>query len=203
MELQEALVQIDTIRAQVSRTEIFRGYRAATVAGTGILGLAAAAVQPIWVPQADQHPRAFVDLWVSSRCQFAPRCARVNRELVSPRIALGSAADAAGDRAIPALPRSGRTDDLGPVELRDRGAGPSPGLWAIIFGLGMFAAARQLPPAIRVVAFYYLVAGVSCFVWARGDAAFSPWAMAGTFGVGQLLAAAVLYWTLERTHAEP
>ena len=36
---------------------------------------------------------------------------------------------------------------------------------------------------------------------ARGDAAMSPWAMALPFGVGQMLAAAVLYSTLERDHA--
>jgi hypothetical protein len=30
----------------------------------------------------------------------------------------------------------------------------------------------------------------------------SPWAMGVPFGVGQLLAAAVLYWTLERNHDE-
>ena len=37
-------------------------------------------------------------------------------------------------------------------------------------------------------------------VLARGLSAFSPWAMGLTFGVGQLLAAAVLYWNLERRH---
>jgi hypothetical protein len=37
-------------------------------------------------------------------------------------------------------------------------------------------------------------------VLARGTHMFSPWAMALTFGVGQLLAAAVLYWNLERNH---
>ena len=33
---------------------------------------------------------------------------------------------------------------------------------------------------------------------ARGEHAFSPWVMGLPFGVGQLLAGAVLYWTLER-----
>ncbi|MCE9556399.1 MAG: hypothetical protein K8T91_23875, partial [Planctomycetes bacterium] len=65
MELQEALAQIGTIRDQVSRTETFRGYRAASVAGTGVLGLAAAAVQSTWVPQPSLDPEAFVDLWVA------------------------------------------------------------------------------------------------------------------------------------------
>jgi hypothetical protein len=37
-------------------------------------------------------------------------------------------------------------------------------------------------------------------VLARGLHAFSPWAMGLTFGIGQLLAAAVLYWNLERRY---
>jgi hypothetical protein len=38
---------------------------------------------------------------------------------------------------------------------------------------------------------------LTCLAVARGDAAFSPWAMGLPFGVGQFLAAAVLYRTLE------
>ena len=37
-----------------------------------------------------------------------------------------------------------------------------------------------------------------CFRFAAGEKAFSPWAMALPFGVGQLMAAGVLYWSLER-----
>jgi hypothetical protein len=38
---------------------------------------------------------------------------------------------------------------------------------------------------------------------AQGPAALSPWAMGVPFGLGQLFAAGVLYWTLERTDVEP
>ena len=34
------------------------------------------------------------------------------------------------------------------------------------------------------------------------EAALSPWAMGLPFGAGQLFAAAILYWTLERTDVE-
>ena len=40
-------------------------------------------------------------------------------------------------------------------------------------------------------------------LFARGDQALAPWAMAFPFGVGQMLSAAVLYWTLERTDGRP
>ena len=57
--------------------------------------------------------------------------------------------------------------------------------------------------ATFAVAVYYLAAGIFCLAWAQDEHAFSLWAMAVPFGVGQLLAAGILYWTLERTHGEP
>jgi hypothetical protein len=78
-----------------------------------------------------------------------------------------------------------------------------PGLWSILFGLGIFASYRLLPRATFWVGVHYLVAGSFCLAWAQGEYAFSPLAMAIPFGIGQLLAAAIIYWTLERTHVEP
>jgi hypothetical protein len=73
-----------------------------------------------------------------------------------------------------------------------------PGLWSILFGLGIFASRRLLPKATTFVAAFYLAAGLACLEWARGPLALSPWAMGLPFGIGQFLAAAVLYGTLER-----
>src|SRR5262249_11772599 len=77
-----------------------------------------------------------------------------------------------------------------------------PGLWQILFSLGIFASFRLLPRATLGVGVFYLAAGVLCLALAQGEAEFSPWAMGIPFGVGQLYAAAVLYWTLERSHVE-
>ena len=52
------------------------------------------------------------------------------------------------------------------------------------------------------MAVFYLVAGLLTLSRAQGEAALSPWAMGIPFGLGQLLAAAVLYWTLERGDVE-
>ena len=72
-----------------------------------------------------------------------------------------------------------------------------PGLWQILFSLGVFASCRLLPRAMFLVATFYMACGLATLATARGDAAFSPWAMGLPFGVGQWLAAAVLYRTLE------
>jgi hypothetical protein len=59
-----------------------------------------------------------------------------------------------------------------------------------------------LPRATFWVGVYYMLAGLVVLVWAREEWAFSPLAMALPFGLGQFLAAGILYWTLERNHAE-
>ena len=71
-------------------------------------------------------------------------------------------------------------------------------LWALFFGVGIFAARPYVPRASGWVALYYWTVGLMLLWMARGVDLLSPWAVGATFGTGQLLAAAVLYWNLER-----
>ena len=64
MELREALTQISEIRRRVAQTELFRGYRAVPVAFSGLLALATAAVQMLYLPYPADHPSAYIALWV-------------------------------------------------------------------------------------------------------------------------------------------
>ncbi len=75
-----------------------------------------------------------------------------------------------------------------------------PGLWSLIYGLGIFASYRLLPRPVFWVGLYFVFCGCVCLLWGQGDNAFSPWEMGISFGGGQLLTAAILYWTLERRH---
>jgi hypothetical protein len=73
-----------------------------------------------------------------------------------------------------------------------------PGIWQIIFSLGVFASCRFLPRPMVAVGAWYLLTGLACL--SLGDArAFSPWAMGIPFGVGQLLVAAVLLFTTQES----
>ena len=74
-----------------------------------------------------------------------------------------------------------------------------PGLWQVLFGLGVFASWRLLPRTVVGVGVFYLLAGAANLT--LGPAALSPWSMGLPFGLGQLATAAVLYWNLERDHA--
>jgi hypothetical protein len=73
-----------------------------------------------------------------------------------------------------------------------------PGLWALLFSLGIFASCRLLPRAVALAGAWYLTAAVLALVWGNGQAALSPWIMGIAFGGGQLLTAVILYITLER-----
>jgi hypothetical protein len=70
-----------------------------------------------------------------------------------------------------------------------------PGLWQILFGLGVFASGRFLPRAMGMVGFWYLAAGLLSLAFASGAGAFAPWVMGAPFGIGQLLVAAALHFS--------
>jgi hypothetical protein len=70
-----------------------------------------------------------------------------------------------------------------------------PGLWQLVFSLGVFASCRALPRPMIAVAVWYLATGLACIVFAGGAHALSPWAMGVPFGLGQALAAILLKWS--------
>jgi hypothetical protein len=204
MELREALAQISAIRSQLARTEVFRGYRAAPVAFSGLLAFAAAAIQEAWVTDPARQEGAYLGLWlgaaaiaaVVSGAGMAVRNRLVGaswaRRLTWLAVEQFLPCVVAGALLTAALVRSA------PEQLR-----LLPGLWQVLFSLGIFASCRLLPRAIFGVAAFYLASGVVVLALAGEGRSLSPWAMGVPFGVGQLLAAAVLYWNLERGDVDP
>ena len=200
-DLSNALDQIDQIRRQMVRGQVFRGYRAQTTALTGVLALAAAAVQSSLIPHPWENLPAYFFLWgglaIFSATIFATeliiRCRRLRSPLQTQR------AIEAAERFIPSLAAGAILAAVYYAYIR-QAVWMLPGLWAVCFSLGIFASRTLLPRGISVPAGYYLLAGCASLVLARGPHALSPWAMGLTFGIGQLLAAAVLYWNLERPH---
>jgi hypothetical protein len=202
MELREALTQISEIRRQVARTEVFRGYRALPVALSGLLALAVAAVQQLCLPDPTQNVTAYIALWVGAALlsmlgtglemalHFRRAASSLERQTVW--LALG--------QFIPSIVAGGLVMFVIVAHAREN-LWMLPGLWAILFSLGIFASFRLLPKATFWVGVFYMAAGTVCLT--IREAALSPWAMGISFGAGQLLAAAVLYWTLERTDGEP
>jgi hypothetical protein len=203
MELREALAQISEIRRQVARTSVFRGYRALPVALSGLLALGAAVVQSVWIPDPAADMPAYLALWVGAAlvsmlatgAEMLLNCHR------SPSSLTPTTTWLAVSQFLPCIVAGGLLT-LVLWFYAQESLWMLPGLWAMLFSLGIFASYRLLPRETFWVGVFYQAAGMMCLALARGEAALSPWAMGVTFGLGQLLAAAVLYWTLERNDDE-
>jgi hypothetical protein len=66
-----------------------------------------------------------------------------------------------------------------------------PGLWQVIFSLGIFSSCRFLPRPMVAAGAWYMLTGLVCI--ALGDnRALAPWTMGLAYGAGQLLVAGIL-----------
>ena len=201
MELKEALVQITEIRTQMARTEVFRGYRAMPAAFSGLVALTAATLQVLVIRDPVQQYPAYLVLWIGSAVvsgasavmEMMIRARNARSELTREQTAL------ALEQFFPCLAAGGLTT-LVVVRSSPALVWILPGLWQIFYSLGIFATCRLLPRPMSAVAVFYAATGLTTLAVAQGDWALSPLAMGGPFGVGQLLAAAVLHRTLERDH---
>src|SRR6478736_1892419 len=62
-DLERALADITAIRSQLARGTQFRGYGPVTVAATGLLALAAAVLQALYMPDPAAMPLGYLALW--------------------------------------------------------------------------------------------------------------------------------------------
>ena len=193
-DLDKALAEINAIRSQMARDTEFRGYGPATFAATGVLAMLAAAGQAMWLPNPAQSVAAYLTLWV---VVAAVSIGLIGLEMVtrSRRIHSGLAEEmihAAIEHFLPAA-ATGALLTLVLIRFAPQSLWMLPGLWQMVFGLGVFASCRFLPRPIAAVGVWYIGVGLACLAFASGERAFSPWAMGAGFGVGQLLVAAILW----------
>ena len=76
-----------------------------------------------------------------------------------------------------------------------------PGLWQVVFSLGIFASCRFLPKPMVAAAVWYLITGLACLSLGNSRA-LSPYAMGGAYLVGQMLVAGVMYFMAEEAGDE-
>lgn len=199
LELQEAMARIAQIRHQMARTELFRGYRAWHVAFSGLVAGAAAIAQALWLREPRQELGLYLTLWIGAAILSAAAAAAgmIDRRRRAASAWSREITILAVEQFVPCILAGGLLTAVIVVTASDL-AWILPGLWQVLFSLGLFASSRLLPHQVRLVAAWYLITGITCIATARGDAALSPWAMGLPFGLGQAMAAAILRMTLER-----
>jgi hypothetical protein len=200
MDVTRALDQIAEIHQQIAKGEVYRGYRSAPLALSGAIGMAAAWLQPRDLGSTD--PVEFLVYWTA----IAAAAAFVgSSEILYNYIAREGAAGKRKTRQVIGqfLP-SVAAGLLIAVFFAQRDAALVPllpGIWALCFATGTLASRPYLPRATAIVGGYYFLAGVALLSMA-GARPLTGWWVGGTFGVGQLLAAAVLWFSLERNDAQ-
>ena len=199
MELDEALERIAAIHQQMVRGQMFRGYRAATTALSGALAFLACGAQGLFLQES---PLPCLGMWAGVAflsllivaIEMTMRCRRSGSPL-EREMTIGAA-----EHFLPTIVTGGLLTFV-LVQFTDDLLWMLPGLWAILFGLGVFASRRMLPRPVIFVGAHYLLSGLLCIAILQGGKLFPAWTMAMTFGAGQLFAAAILWWSLERNDA--
>jgi hypothetical protein len=194
-ELDEALAEITAIRSQIARTAEFHGYGPVTVATTGLMALVAGEVQAYRLSNPAHDIVAYIAIWMATAVlsllligvEMVTRSRSMHsglaEEMISTAVEQFLPAGVAGVMLTFVL-----------VRFAPETVWILPGLWQVLFSLGVFASARFLPRATYGVGVWYLMTGLACLATHQSHM-LSPWLMALPFGLGQLLASAVLLWS--------
>jgi hypothetical protein len=200
MELQHALSQIADIRRQMNLSRRFRGVRAATTFTTGLAAIASAGWEWWEMPQGENDPMQFIALWVIVAAVCIGVCAIeiTWRYCTTDSNSQRELTRTVAEQFLPFVVTGGLLT-LVVCRYANDLAWTLPGLWEILFGLGLFSLRRLYPESISFVGAFYVLFGLLNLSGAFGH--YSPWGMGMVFGAGQAACAVILYWYLERSDA--
>ncbi len=200
MDVRDAAAQIAEIRQHLIRTTVFRGYRSATTGFTSLAAILAATVQVNFISPRDHLSVLYLWLLTAGVSLLVVGIEMVWRTFLHADAMQRETTRSAMSQFIPCLVAGALLTYV--LEKNVPNAfWMLPGLWAVLFAMGLFASRPVLPRGVTIVAGYYLLAGLASIVWCSETRIFSPWCMAICFGVGQAFAAVVLYWSLEQEDA--
>jgi tryptophan-rich sensory protein len=170
----------------------FRGYGPATLATTGVFAALAAWVQELWASDPANHIGTYLSIWILTAIlsaaligiQMQARARRIHSGLADEMIRM------AVEQFLPSV-GAGALITIVLVQCVPRDLWLLPGIWQVIFSLGVFSSCRFLPRPMMAAGAWYLLTGLFCVALGDGRA-FSPWAMGIPYGAGQVLVAGIL-----------
>jgi hypothetical protein len=191
-EIDRALLDINFVRGHIARTTQFEGYGPLTLAATGLLALAVAALQARLPMPAHGRAFEFIGIWCAVAA-VAVTLIGVEAIVRSRRLHGGMALEmlqSAIEQFLPAI-TAGVLLTFALARWSPASLWMLPGLWQIVFSLGVFSTARILPKPVFIVGIWYLGCALACLALGQGEP-LSPWSMGIPFGGGQLLVACIL-----------
>jgi len=160
MELREALTQISEIRQRVAQAEVFRGYRAVPVAFSGLLALGTALVQAICLPQPESNVAAYLALWLGAALiSLLATGLEIFLHHLHARRPLARQLTWLALRQFAPCLLAGALVLFAIITYAKDILWILPGLWAMLFSMGIFASYRLLPKSTFWVAVFYMIAG--------------------------------------------
>lgn len=201
-DVREALSEIRSIRGHMARSIEFRGYGPVTLASTGLLAIVIASMQRLWSVDLETEPVRFLAMWIGAAAvsltfisiETVTRARRIHSVLAMQM--MHSAVEQFMPSIVAGILLTAVLAHAAPQNLW-----MLPGLWQILFSLGVFASCRFLPHGTFWVGVWYLATGMACLAIGP-DVPASPWEMGLPFGIGHLLIAAVLQFGYRRSNEE-
>jgi hypothetical protein len=193
-DIDKALADILEIRSQIAAHTIFRGYGPVAISITGILGFSMALAQST-LPIAPT-PLWFIAEWLGTAAlciavigiEMQGRSRRLHSGLADTMIHQSAEQfmpAAAASVAMPALL----------LMFSPQNVWMMPGLWQIFVSLGLFASLQNMPRNMILAGAWYFVSGFAFLLMGSLTHALMPWTMGLPFLGGQLLMAAILYFS--------
>ena len=195
-DLRKALGDISSMRRQMARSTEFRGYGPATLAGTAGFAVVAAGIQKALLSNPANQFGTYLSIWIWTAVasavligvQMHTRSRRMHSGLADEMIRM------AVEQFLPSA-LAGALLTVVLVRYVPAAIWMLPGLWQIVFSLGVFSSCRFLPRSMVAAGVWYLATGLFC-LGIGDERAFSPWAMGIPYAAGQLLVAGILYFSL-------
>lgn len=191
--LNDALSTLTAIHAQLAKGEVYQGLRARPVLLSGLLGLAASVVQVRYWPDLDAVSFIWYWLIVGAICGLAASSSAIASYFWDDVASSRRHTRVVAGQFIPCL-AVGAFLALALLPVMDRCVGLLPGLWSLIYCLGLFSVRPYLPHATGWVGVYYFAGGVALLGLMSPANVPSPWTIGLVFAIGQ----AGLAWVLHR-----
>jgi hypothetical protein len=201
-DLNRALGDIRDIRRQLAQSTEFRGYGPLTLFSTAVFAATAGLIQHVWVPEPARHPLLYVTIWGVTAILSATLIA-IQAFTRAHRMHSGMADEMIGmamEQFLPAA-AAGTLLTVVIVTTTPQSVWLLPGLWQVIYSLGVFSSCRFMSRPMLAAGAWYLLTGLLSISF--GDArSLSPWVMAGAYAAGQSLIAGILYVTAKEVSDE-